>query len=332
MPVWDLKKLQQTLDKKNPGSLFLVYGDEPFLVKEALSVLLDHESWGPARDFNHDVFYAPETSASDVRDTVEMLPMMSGKRLVAYKNVDDLKDKDWEALMPVLEEPVETTTLVLVANKIDKRKKYYKKIYDSGVIVELRTPFENQIPMWIEYIALRSGLKLDRDVDRLIMQFVGVNLREIENELLKLKSFISPRLVVSADDVLQVVSKTRVESIFDLANAIGRGDRVSALTYLAHLLDDGQNEVAALAMISRHVRILSVINEGIKAGETGPKLSARAGIPNFFLKEYLGQARSWSEKKISATLQALYETDRALKSSTVPGHIWLENFILRTCS
>ena len=104
------------------------------------------------------------------------------------------------------------------------------------------------------------------------------------------------------------------------------------MTCLANLLEYGQNEIGALALIARHVRILSTIKEGLRAGLAGARLSAKAGVPHFFLGDYVSQTKHWTDKKIARTMHALHETDRALKSSPISGHIWLENFIIKTCT
>lgn len=165
----------------------------------------------------------------------------------------------------------------------------------------------------------------------MILQLVGQNLSEINNETMKLKQYLGDKTEATIDDVLKVVSHARVDSIFDLTNAIGRRDRSGALVYLAHLLENGQSEVGALSLILRHVRILAALREGQSIGLTGAKLSAKVGIPNFFLKQYQEQAKKWDDRKITKTLNALHKTDLALKSSPVSSHIWLENFIVQTC-
>ena len=100
---------------------------------------------------------------------------------------------------------------------------------------------------------------------------------------------------------------------------------------LANLLEHGQNEVGVVSMITRHIRILSIVREGMRSGLSGQRLSAKAGVPNFFLRDYMDQARAWGDPKIRMTMDVLYETDKALKSSPVSAHIWLENLIIKTC-
>lgn len=327
----DLRKLQQRLESKPPAPLYVLMGDEAFLVQEAAQLLKSKSVDIGTMDFNCDVFDASETSASQVKDAAEVLPMMSPRRFVLYRGVDDLKDKDWDVLYPLFDNPVDSTTLVLTCESLDKRKKSFKKLNEHAVIVELKRPYDSQLGEWIDYLAHRHSLKVTREASQLMKQFVGASLTELNNEILKLKDYLGDRTQIEANDVLQVVSHTRVDRIFDLTDAIGRKDRAAALHSLANLLEHGQNEVGALAMISRHFRILSLLKEGQREGLTGLRLAAKGGIPQFLLTQYMEQLRHWADVKIDRTFAALLDTDRALKSSAVPPHVWLENFVLKTC-
>jgi DNA polymerase-3 subunit delta len=330
---WTSQKLMDTIRKGHVYPLYFLYGDETFLIDDALQQLQEMALGEGLRDFNLNVYYGSDVDVEQVRDAIETLPMMAQVRVVVLKEAQELTDKEWESLMPIIDEPVPTTAFICVASKIDKRKKHIKRFIERGAVVEFKRPFDNQIPDWIVTIAKKHSIKLDRDAVDLIHQFVGSNLQDINAEVQKLAQFIGGSgKVATADDVLQVVSRIKVDSVFDLTDAIGHNDRARALYCLANLLDHGQNEVGVLSLVSRHVRILKLINDGMKEGLSGQRLSSRAGVAPYFLKSYIEQARHWNERKIDHTFQALLDTDRALKSSPVASHIWLENFIVRTCS
>ncbi|OFZ18237.1 MAG: DNA polymerase III subunit delta [Bdellovibrionales bacterium RBG_16_40_8] len=329
---WDLRKLQLNLDKKSPAAVYFLYGEEIFLLDEALRAIKMKVLKEGAQDFNFDSFLASDVSVSHVRDAVETLPVMCDRRLVIYKNVEHLKEDAWSELEPVLANTHDTATLVLVASKIDRRKKYIKQLQAKAVFVELKKPFDNQIPMWIDYIAHLNNAKLSKDAISVLQELVGSNLSEINNEIKKIQQYVgSTSKTIELQDVLQVVSRARIESVFNLTDAIGRRDRAHALVCLANLLEHGQNEVGVVALIHRQIRILAAIYEAQKSGLSGLRLSQKIGVPEFFMKQYLEQTRLWGKEKLTDAISALHETDKALKSSPVSSHIWLENFILKTC-
>lgn len=329
---WDLRKLQLSLDNKAPQSIYVLYGEETFLQDEALRAIKRKVLVEGAQDFNFDLFIAPENSAGQVRDAVETLPVMCDRRLVILKNADAYKDDAWDILMPIIDSPVDSTTFVIMANKFDKRKKNIKRLHEQAIFVELKKPFDNQIPMWIDYIAHLNNLKLSNEAVSALQELVGTNLSEINNEIKKVQQYLgAERKLVSLEDILKVVSRARIETVFNLTDAIGRRDRASALVCLANLLEYGQNEVGIVSLIHRQIRILSAIYEAKKMGMGRLRLSQKVGVPEYFLKQYMEQALHWDKDKLVLATQALHETDKALKSSPISSHIWLENFILKTC-
>lgn len=332
MPVWDEREFNTKLEKGQIENLYFLYGEETFLLDEALRKLKETALGDGLADFNLSTFYGKDADVTSLQEALETLPMMAQRRVVILKDAQDFKDKNWEELSSLIEEPVDTTTWICISTKIDKRKKLFKNIQKKGIVCEFRKPFENQIPSWIQYIAKRQGLQIGMQESQIVHQVVGANLLAIDNEMKKLAQYMGDRQNVTIEDIAKVVSQSRIDSVFSLTDAIGARDRAGALECLANLLEHGQNEVGALALITRHVRILAGLQQAKEEGLRGGKLSQRVGVPAFFLKKYEAQSQRWSPAKLRSTYQALLETDRALKASPVSSHIWLENFVIKTCS
>ncbi|MEZ4871465.1 MAG: hypothetical protein R2827_04295 [Bdellovibrionales bacterium] len=83
---WDLRQLQVHLSETNASGVFLIVGEEAYLVGEALSALKQSfSSVTAAMDFNFEQVYASEATGESVRDRVETLPMMAEKRMVIVR-------------------------------------------------------------------------------------------------------------------------------------------------------------------------------------------------------------------------------------------------------
>ncbi len=324
--------VEKSLDSQTFSPLYFFYGEEPYLLQQAVSYLKTCALHGGFADFNASSYYAADADLANVRDEVETLPMMSARRVVILREVQDLTDKEWDLLEPVLKLPVESTVFVLVGTKIDKRKRVLKLLLAQSLSVEFKKPYENQIPGWIQHICKGMGLSISIEAVQLLHRLAGSQLTEIESELKKLTDYISPRTHVDLEDVAQCVSQQREESVFELTEQIASNDRVGALTQLIRLLDQGQNEMGVVALVARHMRILLMIKQGESLGLAGQKLATHAQVSPYFLQNYLQQAKLWSVRKLESSLLILAETDKALKSSPLSAHIWLENLIYRTCS
>lgn len=331
MALIDAQKFYRDLEKGQTAPLYFLFGEEPYLLNQSVERFKYAILNEGAVDFNYSLFYASDADVSVVRDAVETLPMMAPRRLVVLKESQELTDKEWAMLESLIEEPVESTVFVLLASRIDKRKKQIRLLLEKADCVEFKKPYENQIPSWINYIAQSLGLTISNDAIHLLHKLVGHHLTEIEGELKKLGDYVGGRRIEVAD-VAQAVSRSKEDNVFDFTKAIGDNDRVKALELLVHLLDQGQSEIGIVSLLARHVRILLTLKRGMDEGLHGAKLAHYAQIPPYFLESYLDQARLWTAKKLEQTLVVLSETDKALKSSPLSSHIWLENLVLKTCT
>lgn len=330
MALIDAQKFYRDLEQGKLSPLYFLFGEEPYLLNQSAERFKYSVLTEGAVDFNYSVFYASEADVQVVRDAVETLPMMAARRLVILKESQELTDREWVELEPLIESAVDSTVFVIMASRVDKRKKQIRSLLDKAACVEFKKPYENQIPSWINYIAQTLGLQISPDAMHLLHKLVGHHLTEIEAELKKLGDFVGQRRI-EVGDVAQVVSRSKEENVFDFTKAIGENDRVKALEHLVHLLDQGQNEIGIVSLVARHIRILLTIRKGMEDGLHGAKLAHYAQVPPYFLESYIEQARLWTARKLEQTLVILSETDKALKSSPTSSHIWLENLVLKTC-
>lgn len=336
MPVIESKHLFQMVEKSTESQVFsplyFFFGDEPYLIHQAYNYLKVCSLHGGAADFNFTQFFAADVEISRVRDEVETLPMMAPRRVVVLREVQALSDKEWDQLAPLFQEPVVSTVFILMGDKIDKRKKVVKNLLDQALSVEFKKPFENQVPGWIRHIARAHQLEISDDAIQLMHKLVGNQLSEVEREIRKLQDFVGERNLIQLEDVAQVVSRTREENVFELTESLANGDRVKSLEQLVYLLDQGQSELGIVSLVARHMRILLLVKQGTEQNMAGQKLATYAQVPSYYLQDYVRQARLWTPKKLESVLVLLAETDRALKSSPLASHIWLENLILKACS
>ena len=327
-----LKSLSAELVKNKVSPLYCIMGPEVFLINESLRLLKAQVLSPSALDFNYEVFRADEVAMERVREAVETLPVLSDKRIVVCESAHRLKEADWKALEPVVKTPTNTCVLVFVSVEPDKRKKVIKEILSSCTAISAESPRDADWSKWIKWMGTKEGISFSEPALSLIKEYACSDLMNLSTEVKKLKSLSGGKQHISEEDVLKAVPRVRQENIFALSTAIGQKNLSQALMCLVRLLEDNQNEVGALALISRHIRILARVKEGLKKGHTEQTLCGKTGVHKFFIREYIQSAELWTEKKLLATLEILKATDRALKSSPVSAHIWLENFIIKTCS
>ena len=325
----EAREFYEQLQGPTSNPLVFLLGEEPYLIEQAMKQVEIQKVDDSMRDFNFTQYSASDAQIDKVRDNIETLPSFAHQRVIFLKDVHELKDSDWEVLEPLLSNPVSSTLLVMTASRFDKRKKVFKILSENAVCVEFKKLYDNQIPSWISYICQQQGLQISDEANHLLHRNVGSHLLEIEAEIIKLQSYISPKTRIDVDDVKAVVSKAREENVFQWTEAVASRDRVKALESLATLLEQGQNEVGVVSMMARHVRLLMKIKKGQQLGYNGSRLAQFVQVSPYFLANYIKQSSLWTQSQLENLILTLNETDLALKTSPVSAPLWLENMVLK---
>jgi DNA polymerase-3 subunit delta len=307
--------------------LLLLCGEETFLLEQALRRLRD-VAVPEFRDFNLNVFNGREVRAHALMDTARTLPVFSPVRVVVVKDVQDVPAAELELLTGYLADPVPETVLVLTADKIDGRRKFFQEFRKRGEVVEFRRLNAAQIPTFVREQFREAGRSITEDAMALFCRRVGASLQEVQGELAKLFSYLGEKKVADAADVAAIVSDTRTDSIFDLTNAIGRRDAGEGLRLLNRLLADGMAPLLVLNMLTRHFRQMWMARALLEEGVPPREMAGRIGMNPYFLDGLLEQARRFSMAGYRRVFELCLETDLSLKSGGAHPAVRLEKLVL----
>jgi DNA polymerase-3 subunit delta len=312
--------------------LYLFYGEEEFLIQEALDLIIKKAVDPGARDFNFNLLYCRDTSASDLVNLAQTLPFMSEKRLVIAKDIDAFKAADLAELAQYLNDPSPSTCLVMVSGQARYDKKSVTSAVEAhGAVTRFFPLLDRDVDAWIEGWARTRDLSLQRDAVQHLRQTIGNDLQRIGNELQKLEIYIKGKKTITFDDVKTVVGEFREYTSFDLAAALGRKNKEKALLILARLMQEGEQPVGLLGSIAwnfrRLLRAKSMESAGVGFEEIKRKLNVIFHQSALFRE----QMRCFSMDELRKAFGVMLRADRALKSSGLPGRLVLERAILELC-
>jgi len=320
-------ELERKLSAHDIPSLLFLFGEETFTLERSLRRILDLAVPPDARDFNYDIYHGRESRTETILDTARTFPLFADHRLVLIKGAQNLAAAELEAFVPYLQDPVPETILVFTADKIDKRKKFFQEFKKRGELVEYKKLYDNQIPAFVKSQAREAGWSFTEDALALFCRRTGTNLQEVHGELSKLFAYLGERKLADVKDVTAVVSDTRVDSIFDLTNAMGDKNTGEALRLLGRLLAEGIAPLLILSMMVRHFRQLWKTRELLDQGEGKQDLCRRIGINPYFLDGLVKQARQFSSVQYRQAFELFLEVDMALKSSGAHPAVLLERLV-----
>ena len=315
---------------KIPALLFL-YGKEPFLLQRAVKLLRKAVLEAENDDFNDTQFYGKDATATHIIDAAMTFPVFATRRLVTVKDAHLLPVVELDGLMTYLKDPAPETCLLFIAEKIDSRRKFFQQFKKYGSLIEFKPLTERELPGYIRTFLDDRDYRITAEALEFFCSIVGGSLHEIHGELNKLLTFIGDRTLVDVTDVQAVVSKGRIENIFELGNAVGRGDAARTLGLANQLMEAGEAPLKILSLLVRHFRQLWKVRELQVQNRPAKEIAGVAGVPFFVVQPLIAQGKRFSRKDFYRFFELFLETDLAMKSSGADAEALLENLLLRLC-
>ncbi len=299
----------------------LLYGKENYLIDTYFQHLIDVAVPRDMRDFNLDILYGTDVSAQKVIAIARSYPMMAERRMVVIKDVHKMSPTDLKGLAQYSEKPTDTTSLVLLAQGADMRKKALATLKKNSASIECKPLYDNQIEAWLVRELKQKEYTIDRDAAALLALQVGTNLQDLVNEIEKLLLYIGERRHITAADVGAIAGVRNEFSIFALQNALGRRDlkRVLYIYKQLRLTMNVQAMIFQLTKFFTNLLIAREFNQGNKA-----ELAKLTRTSVYFVGDLIAFSRKYSLKELTDALDSLRTADYNLKTWPVDEKLMME--------
>jgi DNA polymerase-3 subunit delta len=311
-----LEDLLISLGRRDVAPLYLLCGEEDFLVDEAVQAIVHAVLGDGERGFNLDVVSAAELDVRDILALASSFPMMAERRVVVVRDIERITGRDVDVFAAYCENPSRSTCLVLVGTKPDFRKKPFSSLKRNGWVMEAKPLYENQIPSWITGRIQKAGRTITPEACKMLTAYVGSSLREIQNELEKLYIYIGERKEVTADDVAAVVGMSKEYTVFELQKAVGARDMRRAVGIIQHMLDAGESVPFIVVMLTNYFTALWKLHDMRKKGVPPREQAAQARINPYFLQEYVEALGHFSPYEVERAFLLLAGADEEAKSTS----------------
>lgn len=321
--------------------LYFVYGDEAYLLDQAVEAIVETAAPEGTNDFNFDKFRGTDATAEQIRESAEMLPMMVDRRVVLVRDLQEMAQSEIDELEEYFEDPAPTTCLVLHAHRedasdLDFRKGSLQTLKREATTCEFESLYDRDAESVVSKHARKRGLDLSRSAKAYLVDAVGTDIATLDQALDKIDLYLGEAddegaRRVGADDLQEVVAETRVRNVFDLTDAVGDRQFETALSILDRMLLAGKSPLRILHMIARHFRIVDRIHDPDYRGLDARKLARKLNVPHFFLDDYRRHARTFGPDDAAEIRDHIARVDRRLKSTGLSERTVLEDLLYAIC-
>jgi DNA polymerase-3 subunit delta len=224
-------------------SVQLVTGNDPVLRDDAVSALVDELLGGDDRSLSVEEFTVPGRGESDevegrdgvvgsVVNAASSPPFMTATRIVILRDIGNLRAADAVPLISYLEDPLPTTELILIVGGGKTPDALDKAVRAHGTVAG---PTSEKTA---DVLALELGgdVELTRDATDAIRAHVGTDAGLVPGLVATLRAVHGPDARLDVDDVTPYLGEAGSIPVWDLTNAIERGDVPGALATVRRLL------------------------------------------------------------------------------------------------
>jgi len=250
------------------------------------------------------------------------LPMFAERRVILVKRAEELHPDQLEQLIPYIKAPSPDSCLIFQASKIDQRRKFFVELKKTDLLIEYKKLKDDQLPGFVVRETGRHGKRIDSAATDLLVYYCGNSLREIVAQVEKLSTYVGQRGLITVADIKAIVSDTKTDTVFELANALGSRNLEKAVRQLQILLRDPDSGYMLIGALARHFRQLCMIKELMGQRAAHDEISKRLKINPYFLKGMISQAQKFRVDEYRKILLLLHETDMGLKSGGRQGTLF----------
>lgn len=322
--------LPHYLQREAIPPICLVEGEEEELRRASVTMLKDRLLGAGSDDvFNCAQFYADEHSASTILTAAREIPVFAPRRVVVVKQADKITARDNEAWLAYLADPCETTALILVAEKLDKRLKWTQALVKRALVVDCRPLSGAALTEWISGEAARVDLKLTDDGIEVLRESASHSLALIKRDLEKLALTTPVGTAAGAADVEAARGIEPGASVFDLTKAIETRDCRRALEILARNLEAGEAPLRILGALVWQYRRLWKMKDLFAQGKSAGEVSRPLGIEPYRAKTFFGR---FTDPHLCRAFELFVDTDSKLKGGSAgSGRRVMETLLLSLC-
>lgn len=304
-------------------------GPNSFLLKRELDTIVtqflaEHDAMGLER------IDGEEAEFDRISEALTSLPFLASKKLVILRSGSANK-KLIERAEKLLSDIPETTDVVIVEPKLDKRSGYYKYLKKATAYKEFVELDIGGLSRWLTEQAKANGAELHTSDARYLVERVGANQQLLANELDKLclhdTGGIEPSFKRITKQTIDLMTEPAPQStIFELLEAAFAGNmrRAMALYQEQRTLKVEPQQI--IAMLAWQLHILALVKT---AGNRSPDTIAKeAKISPFVAKKTATIARTISLGQLKKLIADLLTIDSRLKRESLDADEVLQTYLL----
>lgn len=263
-----------------------------------------------------------EATYERIQEALQSLPFLAERKMVVLQSPGTNKQFA-ENVDRLLDELPDTTDLVIIEPKLDKRGTYYKFLKKQKGFQEFGELDERGLADWLVRTASDKGAKLSPADASYLVSRVGTSQQTLASEIekLSLRGGTIDRATIDA-----LTAATPQSTIFQLLEAAFAGNTRRAAGLYAEQRALKVEPQQIIAMLAWQLHVLALVKTA--GGKTADEIARDAKLSPYVARKSAAAARNLSFADIKRLVRDLLEIDARLKRETLNADDALLHYLL----
>lgn len=326
--------LEKELKNGNLDSIYLLYGEETFLLESILKKI--KTNFGELiKGINY--IQIDETNVKELIQDIDTPAFGYEKKIIIARNTG-LFNKESKGKKSSLTELItkisdyisnninivnESTVLVFVEDVIEKND-LYKVIEKNGIVCN----FERQNPLQLvgrlKTICKAYKVEIEDSVAKYLIETCGTSMQELINEIRKLIEYVGEDGTIKKEDIDLLAIKQIDSVIFDLTDSLGNKNIKKAMDTLNGLIYNKEPVQKILITLYNHFKKLYIVKLSDKYNRNTAECLNLKPNQMFLINKYKTQAKYFNENELRKILEELINLDTNYKIGEIDLNLGLE--------
>jgi DNA polymerase III subunit delta len=267
----------------------------------------------------------------DFQDLINILntpALFEGNLIYKITNEAILNDDtNLDALKDYINNPSPFSKGLIIAKKIDFRKKTSKFFKSNNLLVEFPLRKGPSLRKWIKEHFWNHGYNISDDAVAYLLEVVGENQIMLENELKKIFIYQPENKNISIKDLEILITNNVQSNIFNMLDNMF-SDHGKMLRSLENLFKLKEPEIKIVFMIIRELRIILRTKWFLKEKYSVEKIASILDIRPFIAEKKIILSKKMTFEEVFKYLKLFYEVEERIKSGNGDGKMLLRSLLL----
>lgn len=309
--------------------IIFLYGEDSFRSLAKLNEIIDSYKKVHKSGLNLVDFDCQNNEFEDLKDNFKIVGMFAEKKLIILKNLFLSKkfQEDFQENVKELND-IKDVIVVFEKDKVDERLKLFKLLKKEAKAQEFNYLSGVNLLNWTKNEFAKYGAKIDTQALDLLLNFVGSDLWQLHNEVLKLSNY-KAKQIINSDDIKLLVRPKIDSDIFKTIEAVANKDKKLAINLIKkHILaEDSGVCFYLLSMIAYQIKTLLIIKDLVEKNTPYAMIAKKAGLHPFVVQKNYYFCNKFTLSELKKIYRRIYEVDFDIKTGKLDPELGIETLI-----